>query len=90
MKPNHHWAIHIFDQIHDYGSVYNFWAFLGERLNGVLKNMNTSGWSGGMLEISMLREFERQVKMDRLVCNLILIHKCSNLSQFKLDQCNEK
>ncbi|KAJ7059203.1 hypothetical protein C8F01DRAFT_1370784 [Mycena amicta] len=64
MKPNHHWAVHIADQILDYGPVYGFWAFLTERLNKVLKNLNINNWTGGMLEVSMMRQFHRIAKLD--------------------------
>lgn len=64
MKPNHHWAVHIPDQILDYGPV---WAFLTERLNKVLKNLNSNNWSGGQLEVSMMREFHRHSRLDGIV-----------------------
>lgn len=67
MKPNHHWAVHIPDQILDYGPVYTFWAFLTERLNKVLKNLNSNNWTGGRLEVSMVREFHRAVGLDAVV-----------------------
>ncbi|KAJ7342832.1 hypothetical protein DFH08DRAFT_703492, partial [Mycena albidolilacea] len=67
MKPNHHWAVHIPEQILDYGPVYGFWAFLTERLNKVLKNMNSNNWSGGRLEVSMMREFHRSSRLDGIV-----------------------
>ncbi|KIK82150.1 hypothetical protein PAXRUDRAFT_27670 [Paxillus rubicundulus Ve08.2h10] len=35
MKPNFHWAVHLGQQIKDYGLVYNFWAFLSEWLNKI-------------------------------------------------------
>ncbi|KAF8839068.1 hypothetical protein BDN67DRAFT_880957, partial [Paxillus ammoniavirescens] len=59
MKPNFHWAVHLAQQIRDYGPVYNFWAFLSERLNKVLKSSNSDNWTGGQIEISMMREFAR-------------------------------
>jgi hypothetical protein len=67
MKPNHHWAVHLSEQILDYGPVYSFWSFLPERLNKVMKNMNSNNWTGGQLEISMMREFNRGARMDGLV-----------------------
>jgi hypothetical protein len=66
-EPNHHWAVHIPEQILDYGPVYGFWAFLTERLNKVLKNMNSNNWSGGRLEVSMMREFHRSSRLDGIV-----------------------
>ncbi|KAJ7112016.1 hypothetical protein C8R43DRAFT_1040902 [Mycena crocata] len=71
MKPNHHWAVHVPDQVLDYGPLYSFWAFLTERLNKVLKNLNSNGWKGGLLEASMMREFHRTAQLDGML-NLIL------------------
>lgn len=67
MKPNHHWAIHIPDQILDYGPVYTFWAFLTERLNKLLKNLNSNNWTGGCLEVSMMQEFHRNAGLIGVV-----------------------
>ncbi|KAF7367179.1 hypothetical protein MSAN_00977800 [Mycena sanguinolenta] len=64
MKPNHHWAVHIPDQIRDFGPVYSFWAFLTERLNKILKNLNSNNWTGGRLEASMMREFHRSASLN--------------------------
>ncbi|KAJ7443281.1 hypothetical protein FB451DRAFT_1190185 [Mycena latifolia] len=71
MKPNHHWAVHIMDQISDYGPVYTFWAFLTERLNKVLKNLNSNNWTGGRLEVSMMREFHRSAGLDGVMESII-------------------
>jgi hypothetical protein len=70
LKPNHHWAVHIPDQVLDYGPVYGFWSFLTKRLNKVLKNLNSNNWSGGLLEVSMVREFHRMAQLDGLVCQV--------------------
>ncbi|CAK5262381.1 unnamed protein product [Mycena citricolor] len=67
MKPNHHWAVHVFDQIRDFGPFYSFWAFLTERLNKTLKNLNSNNWTGGRLEVSMMREFQRGVQLETAV-----------------------
>jgi hypothetical protein len=48
--------------------VYNFWAFLTERLNKLLKNLNSNNWTGGLLEVSMMREFHRNAAVDSAVC----------------------
>ncbi|KAJ7846973.1 hypothetical protein B0H14DRAFT_2357355, partial [Mycena olivaceomarginata] len=69
MKPNHHWAVHVPDQVLDFGPIYGFWAFLPERLNKVLKNLNTNNWGGGLLEVSMMREFHRMAQLDGMVRN---------------------
>ncbi|KAJ6565735.1 hypothetical protein B0H10DRAFT_2358600 [Mycena sp. CBHHK59/15] len=67
MKPNHHWAVHIPDEIMDFGPMYSFWAFLTERLNKILKNMNSNNWTGGRLEVSMMREFHRNAGLDAVL-----------------------
>lgn len=66
MKPNFHWAVHLTQQIRDYGPVYIFWAFLSERLNKVLKSSNSNNWTGGQVEISMMREFMRAAQIDSM------------------------
>ncbi|KAJ6536329.1 hypothetical protein B0H19DRAFT_1213761 [Mycena capillaripes] len=66
-KPNLHWAIHVPEQIHNFGPLHGFWAFLPERLNKVLKNTNSNNWTGGRLEVSMMREFQRIVLMHTVV-----------------------
>lgn len=63
---------HIFDEIRDFGPVYNFWSFLFERLNKVLKSYATNGHKGGELEVSFFRAFERDVKLRAMVCLFIL------------------
>ncbi|KAF8203523.1 hypothetical protein K438DRAFT_1580620, partial [Mycena galopus ATCC 62051] len=68
MKPNHHWAVHIPDQILLFGPLNGFWAFLTERLNKILKNLNSNNWTGGRLEVSMMREFHRSTRINTVVC----------------------
>ncbi|KAI0309474.1 hypothetical protein OF83DRAFT_1158491, partial [Amylostereum chailletii] len=70
MKPNHHFAGHIGDQIRDYGPVPGFWAFLTERLNKILKGFNLNNWSGGQMEITMMRSMSREVRLKDLVVAL--------------------
>ncbi|KAJ6506558.1 hypothetical protein C8R45DRAFT_1208644 [Mycena sanguinolenta] len=67
MKPNHHWAVHVPDQALDYGPLHNFWAFLPERLNKVLKNLNSNNWGGGLLEVSTMREFQRMTQLEGML-----------------------
>ncbi|KAF8834588.1 hypothetical protein BDN67DRAFT_914663, partial [Paxillus ammoniavirescens] len=76
MKPNFHWAVHLATQIRDYGPVYNFWAFLSERLNKVLKSSNSNNWTGGQIEISMMREFAHGSRLDSLVSSIELWSRC--------------
>jgi hypothetical protein len=67
MKPNHHYAVHMPDQLRDFGPVYEFWTFLTERLNKVLKSYNSNSWTRGHLEISMMRAFDREVRVHTMV-----------------------
>jgi hypothetical protein len=66
VKPNHHWLVHIFDQLDDYGPVYNFWTFLFERLNKVLKSYATNNHVGEV-ETTFFRAFSRDVALRDLV-----------------------
>jgi hypothetical protein len=67
MKPNHHYVVHLPDQLRDFGPVYEFWTFLTERLNKILKSYNSNFWGGGQLEVSMMRHFNREVRVHNLV-----------------------
>jgi hypothetical protein len=86
MKPNHHWAVHTPNQLRDYGPVNNIWAFLSERLNKVLKGSNTNGRGGGQIEVSMMREFMRDSRLDAIVSPQILLLRCvlTNLERSRL------
>jgi hypothetical protein len=68
MRPNHHYAIHTPQYVRDYGPLHEFWTFLFERLNKVLKSYKTNNRSGGELEVTFFREFHRTVLSSRLVC----------------------
>ena len=63
MKPNHHFAVHLPSQIWNYGPVYGCWCFLTEWLNKLLKNFQTNNWAGGQLEVSMVREWKRNIQL---------------------------
>ncbi|KAJ7790616.1 hypothetical protein B0H14DRAFT_3161315 [Mycena olivaceomarginata] len=72
MKPNHHWSVHIPDQVVQYGPLNGFWAFLTERLNKILKNLNSNNWTGGRLEVSMMREFHRSSRITSVLNRIAL------------------
>ncbi|THH26684.1 hypothetical protein EUX98_g7505 [Antrodiella citrinella] len=42
IKPNHHYATHVAECVRDFGPLHDFWSFLFERLNKVLKSFNTN------------------------------------------------
>ena len=68
IKPNHHYILHIGEQLFDYGSAYNTWTFWNERLNKVLKTIKTNNRSGGEAECTLFREFERNRQLITQVC----------------------
>ncbi|KAF8508318.1 hypothetical protein JB92DRAFT_2541987, partial [Gautieria morchelliformis] len=67
MKPNHQYVVHLPAQIYDYGPVYGFWCFLGEQLNKLLKSFKSNNRGGGQLEVSMVREWCRDVQLQETV-----------------------
>ncbi|KAJ7749137.1 hypothetical protein B0H16DRAFT_1461303 [Mycena metata] len=69
IKPNHHYATHTAENVRDYGPLQEFWTFLFERINKVLKSYNSSNHSGGELETSFFREFHRTVQTSRILAH---------------------
>ncbi|KAF8131720.1 hypothetical protein K438DRAFT_1788225 [Mycena galopus ATCC 62051] len=67
IKPNHHYATHTAEDVRNYGPLQEFWTFLFERINKVLKSYNSSNHSGGELETSFFREFHRTVQTSRIL-----------------------
>ncbi|KAJ7748675.1 hypothetical protein B0H16DRAFT_1319717 [Mycena metata] len=82
IKPNHHYATHTAENVRDYGPLQEFWTFLFERINKVLKSYNSSNHSGGELETSFFREFHRTVQTSRIVgpsCVLVIPNNLTDL-----------
>lgn len=50
-------GIHLPNQPRDFGPVYGFCTFLGERLKNLLKTFNNNSRKSGQLEVSMMRSF---------------------------------
>ncbi|KDQ55237.1 hypothetical protein JAAARDRAFT_196089 [Jaapia argillacea MUCL 33604] len=67
IQPNHHYATHTAEFVRDYGPLKEFWTFLFERINKVLKSYRTPNHTGGELECSFFREFHRTVQTSRLL-----------------------
>ncbi|KAJ7188886.1 hypothetical protein C8R46DRAFT_1024111 [Mycena filopes] len=67
IRPNHHYATHTARCVRNYGPLREFWTFLFERLNKVLKSYKTPNHAGGELEASFFREFQRTVQQSRLL-----------------------
>ncbi|KNZ64341.1 hypothetical protein VP01_10395g1, partial [Puccinia sorghi] len=56
--PNHHYALHLPEQMKWWGPLSNVSEFAGERINGTLQKMRTNGIIGEcQVEGTMLREF---------------------------------
>ncbi|KAG0693068.1 hypothetical protein DFH29DRAFT_881751 [Suillus ampliporus] len=66
IKPNHHYATHIADCVRNFGPLHDFWTFLFERLNKVLKSFKTNNRADGELETTFFREFQRTCQTSRL------------------------
>lgn len=80
IRPNHHYACHTAESVRDYGPLHEFWTFLFERLNKVLKSYKTSNHAGGELETSFFREFHRTVQESRLVRGISWVSYLYNLT----------
>ncbi|KZV60007.1 hypothetical protein PENSPDRAFT_558091, partial [Peniophora sp. CONT] len=65
IRPNHHYATYVPECMRDFGPLRNFWTFLFERINKILKSYNSANHSGGELEVSFFREFHRTVQQSR-------------------------
>ena len=70
IRPNHHYSVHIPDCARDYGPLHEFWTFLFEQMNKVLKSYKTNNHGGGELETSFFREFQHAASEARLVSRL--------------------
>ncbi|KAI1781944.1 hypothetical protein LXA43DRAFT_907216, partial [Ganoderma leucocontextum] len=71
MVPNYHYASHIPAQLKEYATVYEIWAFLGERLNKMLKSSNLNNRCEGQQEVTMMREFDHNMQVQAVVSDLL-------------------
>ncbi|PIL33759.1 hypothetical protein GSI_04384 [Ganoderma sinense ZZ0214-1] len=67
IRPNHHYATHTGDFVLSYGPLREFWTFIFERLNKILKSYKTSNHDGGQIECTFFREFHRTAELYRVV-----------------------
>ncbi|KAH9852401.1 hypothetical protein C2E23DRAFT_860058 [Lenzites betulinus] len=65
IRPNHHYATHTPEFVRDYGPLREFWTFLFERLNKILKSYRTNNHEGGEIETTFFREFHRSARLHR-------------------------
>lgn len=70
IKPNHHYSIHIADCVRNFGPLHDFWTFLFERLNKVLKSFKANNHANGEIETTFFKEFHRMCETSRVICAL--------------------
>lgn len=74
IKPNHHYATHVAECVRNFGPLHDFWTFLFERLNKVLKSFRTNNHGQGDLETTFFTEFHKASQTSRLVRRRDLPH----------------
>ena len=57
IKPNHHYATHISKCVWNFSPLYDFWTYLFEHLNKVLKSYNVNNHGQGEIETTFFCEF---------------------------------
>ncbi|KIN96500.1 hypothetical protein M404DRAFT_33209 [Pisolithus tinctorius Marx 270] len=67
MKPNHHYATHVGDCACNFGPLHNFWTFLFECLNKILKSFKANNHANGELESTFFKEFHRTCETSRVI-----------------------
>ena len=67
IKPNHHYSTHVSECVRNFGPLHDFWTFLYERLNKVLKSFKTNNHGQGELETTFFYEFQKMCQTSRLV-----------------------
>ncbi|KAF8839059.1 hypothetical protein BDN67DRAFT_1012597 [Paxillus ammoniavirescens] len=70
IKPNHHFATHVGACSRNFGPLHDFWTFLFEHLNKVLKSYKTNNHANGELETTFFQEFQRTCEIGRLTFSL--------------------
>ncbi|KAF8887304.1 hypothetical protein BD779DRAFT_1470716 [Infundibulicybe gibba] len=61
IKPNHYYAMDVADCSRNFGPLHDFWSFLFERLNKILKSYKTNNHAN---------EFQRTCLAARITCSL--------------------
>ncbi|KAI0650610.1 hypothetical protein C8Q79DRAFT_395434 [Trametes meyenii] len=70
VRPNHHYATHVPTFALKFGPLHEFWSFLFERLNKVLKSFNSNNRGDGELETTFFTEFHRTAASSRVIAFL--------------------
>ena len=65
---NHHLCMHYYDMIYLFGPIYAWWLFTFERFNGMMEKVKHNGHDGGVMELTLLRNWvQTQLIYDLLV-----------------------
>ncbi|KIN95011.1 hypothetical protein M404DRAFT_34523 [Pisolithus tinctorius Marx 270] len=70
IKPNHHYATHIGDCVRNFRPLHDFWTFLFEQLNKILKSFRTNNHANGELKTTFFEEFHQMSEVARLTFRL--------------------
>ncbi|KIO14402.1 hypothetical protein M404DRAFT_18570 [Pisolithus tinctorius Marx 270] len=70
IKPNHHYSMHVSNCTHNFGLLHDFWTFLFEHLNKVLKSFKVNNHTNGELEMTFFKEFHRTCESLRVIYSL--------------------
>ncbi|KAE8539334.1 hypothetical protein D1P53_004433 [Cryptococcus gattii VGV] len=68
---NFHVFKHIPDDIRRFGPVYGYWLFPHERVNKVLKSINTNGPSQNQEQVEQMRGFLRKRQAERIISDIL-------------------
>ena len=80
--------LHTADSIRDFGPFQEFWTFLFERLNKVLKSYKSNNHGHGELETSFFREYHR-TKFKRVDCLRQRLHQMTSTFVWSLVHCDK-
>ncbi|KAL4062690.1 hypothetical protein J3A83DRAFT_4381336 [Scleroderma citrinum] len=83
MKPNHHYLTHVSDCTCNFGPLHDFWTFLFEHLNKVLKSFKANNHTNGELKMTFFKEFHHACESSRIysLCANPMESLCSEATQ---------
>ncbi|KAH9956036.1 hypothetical protein BC827DRAFT_1271237 [Russula dissimulans] len=93
IKLNHHYATHVAECIRNFGPLHDFWTFLYERLNKVLKSFKTNNHGQGDLETTFFTKFHKTCQTSCIAYTMLCYPKDSllyNTAEIMLKATNEE
>ncbi|KAF8837311.1 hypothetical protein BDN67DRAFT_991807 [Paxillus ammoniavirescens] len=64
---NHHLSMHYAPFFKNFGPVYAWWLFAFERFNGLLEQVNLNGHAGGIMELTLMRNWVLRHRLYELL-----------------------